>query len=69
MEVVEKLSDRIILINHGEIVADGNIDELKNKSMEGSLEKIFNQLTGFNEYEKIAKDIVSTVGGEYSEGF
>lgn len=69
MEVVEKLSDRIILINNGEIVADGNIDELKNKSMEGSLEKIFNQLTGFNEYEKIAKDIVSTVGGEYSEGF
>lgn len=37
MEVVEKLSDRIILINNGEIVADGNIDELKSKSMGGSL--------------------------------
>lgn len=68
MEVVEKLSDRIILINNGEIVADGNIEELKSQSMGGSLEKIFNQLTGFNEYVKIAKDIVSTIGGECFEG-
>ena len=30
MEVVEKISDRIILINNGEIVADGNFEELKN---------------------------------------
>lgn len=69
MEVVEKLSDRIILINNGEIVADGNIEDLRNKSKEGSLEQIFNQLTGFNEHEQIAKDIVSTIrGGDLVEG-
>jgi ABC-2 type transport system ATP-binding protein len=69
MEVVEKLSHRIILINNGEIVADGNIEELKTKSMEGSLERIFNQLTGFNEHELIAKEIVATIrGGEPVEG-
>ncbi|WFA08439.1 ABC transporter ATP-binding protein [Tissierella sp. Yu-01] len=69
MEVVEKLSDRIILINNGEIVADGNIEELKNTSMEGSLDKIFNQLTGFNEHEQIAKEIVATIrGGKPIEG-
>ncbi len=63
MEVVEKISSRIILINNGEIVADGSFEDLKNKSMEGSLEDIFNQLTGFDEHEQIAKDIVSTIEG------
>ena len=64
MEVVEKLSNRIILIAKGEIVADGSIEELR-ESMEGSLETMFNQLTGFNEHEKIAKDIVATIQGVF----
>lgn len=64
MEVVEKLSSRIILIDKGEIIADGSIEELR-KSMDGSLETIFNQLTGFDEHEKIAKDIVSTIQGVF----
>jgi ABC-2 type transport system ATP-binding protein len=69
MEVVEKLSDRIILINNGEIVADGNIEDLRDSSMEGSLERIFNQLTGFNQHEVIAKEIVATIrGGDSIEG-
>ncbi|MDR7869732.1 MAG: ABC transporter ATP-binding protein [Tissierellaceae bacterium] len=63
MEVVEKLSSRIILINDGQIVADGNIDELKNTSMESSLENIFNQLTGFNNHQEIAERIVDVVSG------
>lgn len=61
MEVVEKISSRIILINNGGIVADGSFEDIKGRSMEGSLEEIFNQLTGFDEHEKIAKDIVSTI--------
>ena len=63
MEVVEKLSSRIILLNDGQIVADGNIDELKNTSMASSLENIFNQLTGFNDHGDIAKEIVAVVRG------
>lgn len=63
MEVVEKISSRIILINGGQIVADGTFDELKEKSMEGSLEEIFNDLTGFNEHKDIAAQIVSVVQG------
>jgi ABC-2 type transport system ATP-binding protein len=39
-------------------VADGNINQLKEKSKEGSLEQIFNQITGFNEYETIARQFV-----------
>ena len=63
MEIVEKISDRIILINDGQIVADGSFEELKGKSMEGSLEGIFNQLTGFNEHKEITEEIVSIVQG------
>jgi ABC-2 type transport system ATP-binding protein len=61
MEVVEKVSDRIILISRGEIVADGSFEELKEKNREGSLEEIFNQLTGFNNHSEIAEDFVSTL--------
>lgn len=63
MEVVEKISSRIILINGGQIVADGSFKELKERSMEGSLEGIFNELTGFNKHKEIAEEIVSIVQG------
>ncbi|MCC5912421.1 MAG: ABC transporter ATP-binding protein [Clostridiaceae bacterium] len=65
MEVVEKISSRIILLNNGEIVADGSFEELKHKNLEGSLEAIFNQLTGFNQYKEIAEEFVDVLqGGE-----
>ena len=61
MDVVEKVSDRILLLNEGQIVADGSFEELKNNQKEGSLEEIFNELTGFNEHAEIAKEFVSLV--------
>jgi len=61
MDVVEKISNRIVLLNDGQIVADGSFDELKTKSKEGSLEQIFNQITGFNKYESIAEEFVSII--------
>ena len=63
MEVVEKISSRIILINQGRIVADGTFEELKQMSKEGSLEGIFNQLTGFNKHSEIATEFVNTIQG------
>ncbi|MRN54167.1 ABC transporter ATP-binding protein [Paenibacillus monticola] len=59
MDVVEKISSRIILIDAGSIVADGSFAELKEKSAEGSLEEIFNQLTGFDKYRDIAGEFVA----------
>lgn len=61
MDVVEKISSRIILINEGRIVADGTFDDLKKMSREGSLEEIFNQLTGFNKHKEIADEFISVI--------
>lgn len=63
MEVVEKISNRIILVKDGMVVADGTFEELKESSNEGSLEDIFNELTGFNEHKQIAEKITSVITG------
>lgn len=63
MEVVEKISSRIVLIKDGQIIADDTFEQLKQRSKEGSLEQIFNQLTGFNEHKKIAEEFVAIVQG------
>ncbi len=62
MDVVERISSRIILLNDGKIAADGTIEELKLQNTKGSLEQIFNQLTGFNEHQEIGAKFVSVVG-------
>ncbi|WP_188384155.1 ABC transporter ATP-binding protein [Ornithinibacillus halotolerans] len=61
MDVVEKISNRIVLLVDGEIKADGSFEELKAESQKGSLESIFNQLTGFDEHKETAEHIVSIV--------
>lgn len=61
MEVVEKISDRIIILNEGKIVADGNFEELKKERSEGTLQSIFNQITGFNDHDAIASAFINTI--------
>lgn len=68
MDVVEKISTRIILLVEGAIVADGTFEELVMKSEQGSLEDIFNQLTGFNEHRNIAVRLVTTMAGGQQNG-
>lgn len=63
MDVVEKISNRIVLLVDGQIAADGSFDELKEKNEEGSLEGIFNQLTGFDQHEEKANKITAIVRG------
>ncbi|MFT3701999.1 MAG: ABC transporter ATP-binding protein [Agriterribacter sp.] len=50
MDVVEKISDRIIIINKGEMIADGTFESLKASAEKGSLENIFTALTGGSEH-------------------
>lgn len=47
MDVVEKISDRIVLINDGVVIADGKFEELKLDN--SSLEQVFARLTGKQE--------------------
>lgn len=61
MDVVEKISRRIVLLNGGKIVADGSFEELKENCNEGSLEEIFNDITGFNNHKEIAQEIVKVI--------
>ncbi|HZH38311.1 MAG TPA: ABC transporter ATP-binding protein [Flavisolibacter sp.] len=46
MDVVEKVSDLIVLIDEGRIVASGSIESLRNLHGPISLEQIFSKLTG-----------------------
>ena len=45
MDVVEKISDRIILIDGGNVIADGKFEDLKTEQST-TLEQLFAQLTG-----------------------
>ncbi len=61
MDVVEKISDRIVLINKGTIIANGTFEELKLQRETGSLEQIFNQLTGNNEHVQLAEEFIQVM--------
>jgi ABC-2 type transport system ATP-binding protein len=58
MDVVEKVSDRIILIDNGSIVADGSFEALKQQQGNQSLEQIFAKLTAHESLGKAADDLM-----------
>nr|WP_090889566.1 ABC transporter ATP-binding protein [Evansella caseinilytica] len=68
MDVVEKISHRIVLLSEGKLVADGSFEELKQQNIEGSLEEIFNQLTGFDRHKQIAEEFTAIVQGDRKNG-
>ena len=60
MDVVEKVSDRIVLINQGQIVANATIGELK-KDEADTLEQIFSRLTSSGDQMQKADDFASAI--------
>ncbi len=58
MDVVEKISDRIVIINQGTIIANGTFEELKAQAQTGTLESIFQGLTGDQENDHRASDFL-----------
>ena len=58
MEEADNIADRIAIIDHGKIIANGTSKELKEKTKTATLEKAFLKLTGENIREEAgsAKD-------------
>ena len=60
LDVVERTCDRIVIIDHGRVVADGTLAQLQAASGEGSLERIFNKLTAHTDLEERAEEFSKT---------
>ncbi len=58
LDVVERVCDRVLIIEEGRLIADGSIDELKASAERGSLEDVFRQLT---ETEGSASGVVGVI--------
>ena len=68
LEVVERICDRVIILNNGAIVADGAVDELKHLTHEISLEDAFTNLTSTVDVDSIVQALSDNVtGGEATE--
>lgn len=61
MDVVEKVSDRIVLISDGTIIADGSFEELKLQQGNKSLEQIFSNLTANNSLSGVADELFNAI--------
>jgi ABC-2 type transport system ATP-binding protein len=62
MDVVEKVSNRIVLIDEGRIIANGTIEELRQQYGDQSLEKIFAELTGKDALSLSADELMKALG-------
>lgn len=61
MDIVEKVSEKIVLINNGIIVANGSFAELKAQLGDSSLEQMFANLTVGHTLTGAADDIMSAM--------
>jgi ABC-2 type transport system ATP-binding protein len=60
LDVVERVCDRVVIIDKGRLLLDGAPDELVSSRGSGTLEKLFTQLTGGEELERRAEDFART---------
>ncbi len=60
LDVVERVCDRVIIIDKGKVLVDGRPEELVASHGAGTLEKLFTQLTGGSELEQKAADFART---------
>ncbi len=63
MDVVEKVSDRIVLIDKGRIIANGTITELRQNNAD-TLEQIFSRLTSSENFSHRANDLATAMNDQ-----
>jgi ABC-2 type transport system ATP-binding protein len=64
LEVVERVCDRVIVLHHGNVVADDSIERLRTSLSRNSLEGVFAELVIREDPETLARDLadVSALG-------
>ncbi|HEX4073105.1 MAG TPA: ABC transporter ATP-binding protein [Planctomycetaceae bacterium] len=60
LDVVERVCQRVLIIDKGRLLVDGKPDELVASYNSGTLEALFTQLTGGTELERRAEDFAKT---------
>jgi ABC-2 type transport system ATP-binding protein len=60
LDVVERVCDRVIIIDKGRLLVDGRPDELVAARGSGTLERLFTDLTSGSELERRAADFAKT---------
>lgn len=60
LDVVERVCDRVIIIDKGRLIADGRPDQLVAERNAGTLERLFTELTGGAELQRRAEDFAKT---------
>jgi len=62
MDVVERVSDRVIILDHGRVVADGSAAALRAGTGDATLEALFSRLTAGEEIHDRAVGILGALG-------
>jgi ABC-2 type transport system ATP-binding protein len=61
LDVVEKVCDRVLIIDKGRLVADSTLEELKTGTRQASLEDVFRRLTNSEDVEPGIARIISAL--------
>ncbi|MBN1893666.1 ABC transporter ATP-binding protein [bacterium] len=64
LEVVEKLCDRVVILDSGVVAADGSVASLKRMTRRTSLEAVFSKLTQDPEAKDAARVLAEKLAGE-----
>ncbi len=61
LDVVERFCDRVLIINQGNLIADGTPGDLKSRTQEASLEAVFRDLTHAASAEPRVRNIMDSL--------
>jgi len=64
LEVVENLCERVVIIDKGQVVADGSVAMLKDMTKRSSLEGVFSELTHAEDMGELARAFSKRITGD-----